>query len=97
MDIVKALGMLNEPRFMRSSFRSDFFTSDVDAYESVFTRRDRVPQYTLNGDPVDIIDLCRTNGFDAETVREIRALGVGERVHFGGQGCMTLRRVLGNR
>jgi len=95
MDVIEALDMKDEPRTIRGSFASDFASSELDEYEYVWTRNqaDRKKEFTLNGDPVDIIELSRTNEFNAGTIKRLRALGPGESVRFGGQGCMEVKRV----
>jgi len=93
MDVIKALDMQDAPRGIQSSFRSDFYATDMDAYEYTFTRKDRMPQYRLNGESVDIVEFCRTNRFSAGELAKIRSLSVGDSLHFGGQGCMELTRI----
>jgi len=95
MNVTKALDMEDAPRHQRRHFTSDFRASSMDVYEYVWTRNatDQRKEFELNGKPVDVVDLCRTNGFDAATVATLRSLQAGESMRFGGQGCMTVKRV----
>ena len=40
--------------------------------------------YTMDGEPVDIIDLGECNDLDPETLDEIDGMGIGDSVDLGG-------------
>ena len=52
-------------------------------------------RFTLDGEPVEIMDFCDANGFTGSAMEQVRSLATGEEIRYGGGAGaeFILRRV----